>query len=100
MAAFTVRELTRLEQETTGKRFEAVFRGGRKTTRFGQPNATTWIDGASSADKESYLKRHAPRENWEESGRESPGYLSRWVSWGPSRNIGSNVRAIGGTYTN
>ena len=81
------------------KRLVAVF--DNKRVQFGQPGATTYVDGASEQKKSAYLARHgAPlsREDWGPSGRQTAGYLSRWVLWGPSRDIAANVRRIGGTF--
>jgi hypothetical protein len=81
------------------KRLVAMF--GNKRVQFGQPNATTYVDGATEQQKAAYLARHGSplsRENWGPSGRQTAGYLSRWVLWGPTRDIAANVRRIGGTF--
>ena len=82
------------------KRLVAVFEDGTRA-RFGQPNATTFVDGATVKTKSAYLARHGSpnsREDWGASGRQTAGYLSRWVLWGPTRDIAANVRRIGGTF--
>lgn len=102
---FTVRELSRGEQAQYGKRFEAVFeaRGansrGPVVRRFGAPGAVTWVDGAPKEKKKAYIARHgAPKsgQDWTESGRGTPGWLSRWILWGPSRSLKKNVQRKGG----
>lgn len=52
-----------------------------KTTHFGQPEATTYADGASEEKKKSYLARHSksPGEDWNDPT--SAGSLSRWLLW-------------------
>jgi len=82
------------------KRFVAVF-DNNKRVHFGQPNATTYVDGATEQQKVAYLARHGSplsREDWSPTGRQTAGYLSRWVLWGPTRDIATNVRRIGGTF--
>jgi hypothetical protein len=81
------------------KRLVAVF--DNKRVQFGQPNATTYVDGATEQQKAAYLARHGSalsREDWGPSGRQTAGYLSRWVLWGPTRNMAANVRRLGGTF--
>lgn len=103
---FTVREMSPAEQQKYGKRFEAIMPradAGSALRRFGSPGAQTYIDGASEDKKRGYLARHgAPSvagrqgEDWEASGRGTPGWLSRWLLWGPSRSLASNARKKGG----
>ena len=40
-----------------GKRLQAIFDDGR-TFHFGSKGATTYVDGATVAKRDSYLKRH------------------------------------------
>tara|TARA_R100000231_G_scaffold138781_1_gene118016 strand:- start:1834 stop:2130 length:297 start_codon:yes stop_codon:yes gene_type:complete len=67
------------------KRFVAVFRdkdGNKvKTTHFGlkRPNIGTFIDHKDEELKTNYLKRHKPRENWEQFM--TAGSLSRYILW-------------------
>tara|TARA_R100000231_G_scaffold120356_1_gene90469 strand:- start:2931 stop:3227 length:297 start_codon:yes stop_codon:yes gene_type:complete len=67
------------------KRFKAVFtdKDGKKvkTTHFGLKNFAkgTFIDHNNNKLKSNYLKRHAPRENWNDMY--SAGALSRWILW-------------------
>jgi len=93
------------EQERTGKRFEALFvpTDDRPTIRrrFGAPGAQTFIDGATKEKRAAYLARHgapAAGEDWSDSGRGSPGWLSRWILWGPSPDIRKNVKRLGGAF--
>ncbi len=66
------------------KRFMAVFsEDGKKikTTHFGFKNFKkgTFIDHQDEEIKKNYLKRHKPRENWQD--KFSAGALSRWILW-------------------
>lgn len=67
------------------KRFQAVFydKDGKKikTTQFGlkNPKIGTFIDHKNKKLKENYLKRHQPRENWNDFM--SAGSLSRYILW-------------------
>ena len=82
------------------KRLIAVFDDGTRV-RFGQPGATTYVDGATGKTKSAYIARHGSplsRENWRPSGRQTAGYLSRYVLWGPTRDLSTNVRLLGGTF--
>lgn len=103
--SFTVKELPRGTQAASRKRFVATFHDNRQRVRFGQPGATTYIDGASEAKKAAYLARHGAvnsdgiaRENWTLSGSRTPGYLSRWLLWGPSRSLAVNASMRGGNF--
>jgi len=89
-----------LSPNVSTKRLVAVFEDGTRV-RFGQPNATTYVDGATEQQKAAYLARHGSplsREDWSPTGRQTAGYLSRWVLWGPTRNMAANVRRLGGTF--
>ena len=60
------------------KRYKAVFckcedkdackGSNHKEVSFGDPNATTYTDGASEAKKKSYLARHSksPGDDWQD----------------------------------
>jgi hypothetical protein len=52
-----------------------------KKVHFGQPGATTYIDGASDEKRNAYLARHSksPGEDWEKP--DTAGALSRWLLW-------------------
>ncbi len=81
------------------KRYQAVFclcdkknackGSNHKTVSFGQPGATTFIDGASEEKKAAYIARHKVRENW--SDPTSAGALSRFLLWS-RRSLGEAVK--------
>ena len=60
---------------------------------FGQPNATTLINGASKQLKENYIKRHSKLEQTYWNIPTTPAALSRYLTWGASRNLADNLRA-------
>ena len=63
-----------------------------KLVHFGQPGATTYVDGADEAKKKSYLARHSksPGQDW--SKPDTPGSLSRWLLWGSTRSLRENIK--------
>ena len=64
-----------------GKKLVATFivEGRPKRVHFGAKGSTTFSSGATEDKKNAYLKRHAPRENWNDPL--SAGALSRWILW-------------------
>lgn len=64
-----------------GKKLVATFivEGRSKRVHFGSAGSNTFSSGASEDKKAAYLKRHAPRENWNDPL--SAGALSRWLLW-------------------
>ena len=64
----------------------------RKLVHFGQPGGTTYIDGASEQTKDAYLARHKVREDW--SDPLTPGALSRFLLWGPTRSLMKNIESF------
>ena len=74
---------------------KAVFKrkdGRSKTINFGLMGAKTFIDSADQKTRKNYLKRHAPRENW--NVPDTAGSLSARIKWGKSKNISENIRAF------
>lgn len=57
---------------------------------FGQPNATTWVNGASKKTRENYIKRHSAMEKYNRP--DSAASLSRYLTWGESRSMSENLR--------
>ena len=74
---------------------KAIFKrknGKTKTINFGQKGAKTFIDNADEKTRQNYLKRHAPRENW--NVPDNAGSLSARIKWGKSKNINENISAF------
>jgi hypothetical protein len=82
------------------KRFMAKYQyehGGIRYYHFGQPNANTYIDGASDQTRINYWRRHLanPLERQKiENLIISPAVLSAYVLWGNSRNMDTNVAML------
>ena len=77
MKLIDVRDSTR-----KGKKLLARFQkkdGSVVSVHFGQAGSTTFSSGATEDKKNAYLKRHAPRENW--NNPVTAGALSRWILW-------------------
>ena len=64
-----------------GKKFMAIFDcdGNIKTIHFGAEGMSDFTKNKDPKRKERYLKRHKPRENWNDP--ETAGALSRWILW-------------------
>ncbi len=65
-----------------GKKFMAVFEKGKKKTKtihFGAEGMSDFTIHKDPKRKQRYLKRHAPRENW--NNPQTAGALSRWILW-------------------
>lgn len=77
------------------KRLTAKFKVGSNKTEsvsFGLKNGKTYVDGRTFAEKEQYLARHKPNENW--SDPTTAGSLSRYILWGPHTSLNKNVKAF------
>lgn len=72
-----------------GKKWMAKFADGT-ITHFGAAGYTDYTRGATKAQREAYIKRHA-HEN--KSDPRSAAALSRYILWGESRNMDANIRA-------
>ncbi len=60
-----------------------------KKIHFGSPNGYTYVDGATEKTKENFLKRHSKlNEDWTKI---NAGSLSRFILWGDSKNIETNI---------
>lgn len=59
-----------------------------KKIHFGSAGSTTFVEGATEKQKENYLKRHSVNEDW---STVNPASLSRFILWGDSRNIRTNI---------
>jgi hypothetical protein len=76
------------------KKFDAVFRlddGEEKIVRFGAAGYTDYILSHNEVKKESYLTRHK-HENW--NNPMTAGALSRWILWGNSTSLDTNIRSF------
>ena len=74
------------------KKYDAIFEIGsvspkRKRVSFGAKGSNDYTLTNDEEAKERYLKRHAPRENWNDPL--SAGALSRWILWNKPTLSGS-----------
>jgi len=85
------------ESSRPDKRLVAIFVDENDiikfTSNFGSKHGSTFIDHGDIIKRSNYLKRHsALNENWDDY--KSAGSLSRWILWGPSDNIETNIKAF------
>jgi hypothetical protein len=76
------------------KRLRAKFKVGSKTqsVSFGLKNGKTYVDGRTWAEREAYLARHRPREDFNDPL--TAGSLSAHILWGKHDTITKNVKAF------
>jgi hypothetical protein len=87
-----MRLITLIDSDRKGKKYKAVFlkdNGRTKTIHFGNLSYQDYTQHHSKQRRESYLKRHEARENWDVP--DTAGSLSAHILWGPSTNIDTNV---------
>ena len=77
------------------KRFMAVFYNNEgqkiKTTHFSLKDSKAYIDHGDKERRKRYLERHRKRENWDRYM--TAGALARWITWGPTPSLKSNISA-------
>ena len=77
------------------KRFMAVFYNNEgqkiKTTHFSLKDSKAYIDHGDKERRKRYLERHRKRENWDRYM--TAGALARWITWGPTAKLSSNISA-------
>ena len=76
-----------------GKKYEIVFmkdNGKTLTIHFGSKTSKTYLDHKDKTKRANYIARHAPNENWQEV---NPGSLSRFLLWGDSTDLETNLNA-------
>lgn len=75
-------KLIRIEQsKVPGKKMTAIFLSdaGPMMIHFGAKGYEDFTTTGDEAKKEAYLKRHKPREDW--NNPYTAGALSRWILW-------------------
>ena len=71
------------------KRYTATFKDG-KIVHFGQRGGSTYIDHKDKEKRAAYIARHSKNgENW--SNPKTAGALSRYLLWGDSTSLRSNI---------
>lgn len=69
------------------KRLMAIFNDG-KIIHFGSKNGSVYTDHKDKKKRENYLKRHRVNEDWTKI---NPASLSRFILWGDSTSIDTNI---------
>jgi hypothetical protein len=74
-----------------GKKLMAVFQdNGRVIHRhFGARGMSDYTINKDPARRELYLQRHQAREDWNDP--KSAGALSKWILWGRSTDLQTNI---------
>jgi len=73
-----------------GKKYTFIYKDDNKgrIIHFGSESSQTFVEGATKEKREAYIARHKVNENWNEI---NPGSLSRFILWGDSRSIRTNL---------
>ena len=76
------------------KKYTAIFYDDKnkkiKTTHFGNKGSSDYTINKNDKTKMNYLKRHEKNENWNDPM--TAGALSRWILWGDSTSIKTNIK--------
>ena len=83
--------LSIVPSEKPDKKMKAMFEvnGRTRTIHFGQKKADDYTITKDKDQRERYLTRHKTREDWNKP--DSAGALSKWILWGNSTNIHTNI---------
>jgi hypothetical protein len=81
-----------LERATDKKhKWVAVFADGKRVP-FGAYGMEDYTQHKNKLRRANYLLRHRARENWNDP--QTAGALSRWLLWGESTSLATNVRSF------
>jgi len=81
-----------LVKASDGKhKWVAVFKDGTRTP-FGAVGYQDYTQNHDKLRRANYLSRHKTRESW--TNPKTAGALSRWILWGDSTSLESNLRAF------
>jgi len=61
-----------------------------QVANFGSKNSQTYLDHGDKAKRSQYIARHRSNENW--NSYMTAGALSRYLLWGDSSNLNTNIR--------
>ena len=70
------------------KKLVITFSEPNLTIHFGSKNSSTYLDHHDIVKRSNYLKRHKVNENW---NKVNAGSLSKWLLWGPSTDLNTNL---------
>jgi len=93
------------EQQGKRKRFRLIMSefGKIKKYQFGQPDGTTYIDGASKQVRDNYRKRHlANKTEYHRIANliPSPALFSYYILWGDTQDIIQNIKKLNSEFRN
>lgn len=77
------------------KKWDAVFEknGREKIVPFGARGMSDYTKHRDKTRRALYLKRHSGMgEHWNRP--DTPGALSKWILWGPSTSLRTNIRTF------
>lgn len=78
-----------LEKSTKpDKKYVIKFTNPNKTIHFGSKNSLTYLDHHDKTKRDNYILRHTVREDWTKI---NAGSLSRYLLWGESTNLHTNL---------
>ena len=72
------------------KKYVIKFTNPDKTIHFGSKKSLTYLDHRDKTKRENYILRHKVREDWTNI---NAGSLSRYLLWGDSTNLQTNLTA-------
>ena len=75
------------------KKYDAIFTrkdGSTKTVHFGDNRYQDFTQHQNNKRRELYILRHEKNETWNDP--ESPGALSRYILWGNSKKLETNIK--------
>ncbi len=72
------------------KKYVIKFTNPDKTIHFGSKKSSTYLDHHDKTKRENYILRHKVREDWTKI---NAGSLSRYLLWGDSTNLQTNLNA-------
>jgi len=70
------------------KKYQAIFNDGKKIN-FGQKGASDYTIHHDKERRQRYLDRHKVHEDWDNP--KTAGALSKWLLWGESISLATNV---------
>ena len=82
------------KSDRDGKKYVAEFlldNGRTKHTHFGATGYVDYTHGATDEQRDHYLTRHK-KEDW--NNPTTAGALSRWLLWGNSHSLQTNITAF------
>ena len=73
------------------KKFMIRFEDPTMVIHFGSKGSKTYLDNHDKLKRQNYLKRHAVNEDWTKI---NAGSLSRYIQWGDSTDLATNLHSF------